>query len=376
MTKNDERFAQFEGLMKQINNDKIFKNEESGEKLLSLLSDRPINVDSVSSGSLVLDQVLGGGIAKGRVIEIYGPESSGKTSIALTAVGNIQKQGGNAVFIDAENALDPRYAARLGVNVQDLAVAQPSSAETALNLVTVLANSGVVDVIVLDSVAALVPKAELEGTMEDNTIGLLARLMSRALKKIVQNANRTKTTVIFLNQVRDKVGGFSPYGPVQTTPGGKALKFFASQRIEIKKIGIIKGEGASKSEAIGTEVRFKIVKNKVAPPFGQGETVLTFNKGINVPAEIIQTGPKYGAITKTSPRTYVETETGEVFATSKAEALKAVETDPELFERLSKAIQKSVVDNLYGTNNDSVDSSDEKIENDSLDKDDPLDEDI
>lgn len=376
MTKNDERFAQFEGLMKQINNDKIFKNEESGEKLLSLLSDRPINVDSVSSGSLVLDQVLGGGIAKGRVIEIYGPESSGKTSIALTAVGNIQKQGGNAVFIDAENALDPRYAARLGVNVQDLAVAQPSSAETALNLVTVLANSGVVDVIVLDSVAALVPKAELEGTMEDNTIGLLARLMSRALKKIVQNANRTKTTVIFLNQVRDKVGGFSPYGPVQTTPGGKALKFFASQRIEIKKIGIIKGEGASKSEAIGTEVRFKIVKNKVAPPFGQGETVLTFNKGINVPAEIIQTGPKYGAITKTSPRTYVETETGEVFATSKAEALKAVETDPELFERLSKAIQKSVVDNLYGTNNDSVDSSDEKIENDSLDEDDPLDEDI
>ena len=343
MTKS-EKMERFDKMLKSINNDKRFASE-SGEKLLAKLSDRPLNVNTIDSGSLVLNQILGGGLAEGRIIEIYGPESSGKTSIALTAVGNVQKKGGTAVFIDTENALDPKYAKKLGVDLDDLAVAQPGNAEQALQLIIDLTNSGVVDVIVLDSVAALVPEAELNGDAGDHTIGLIARLLSKNLRKLVKPANETKTTIIFINQTRDAIGQFSPMGTPQTTTGGKALKFYASQRIEVKKGMPIKGDKAD--EKIGVEVKFKIVKNKVAPPFGTGSSVLSFNKGINVPAEMMEVGPAYGVIDRPNNRTYLEANTGEIIGKSKAEALERLNSDEDLMKRLSEALANKISNNLY-----------------------------
>lgn len=349
MGTSKEKLAQFDALIKSINSNSRYKSDNDGTKILSKLSDQPISVESISSGSMVLDQILGGGLAKGRLIEIYGPESSGKTSIALTAVGNVQKSGGNAVLVDAENAFDPRYATKLGVDIDKLAVAQPNTAEDSLDLVRDLTDSGVVDIIVIDSVASLVPQAELEGDAGDHTIGLLARLMSKQLKKLIGAANRTKTTIIFINQTRDNIGAFSPFGTPQTTPGGKALKFYASQRIEIKKGQQIKGDSPSdKGEIIGNEVKFKIVKNKVAPPFGTGSSVLTYNRGINVPAEMIEVGTKYNVINKPNARKYIESETGEIIGNSKAEALAKLNEDELLLNRLIVAVQKSLYDDLFG----------------------------
>lgn len=344
----NERLSQLEAVLKSINKDSKYK-EDSGDSVIAKLSDKPLNVETISSGSLVLDQILGGGFGKGRLIEIYGPESSGKTSIALTTVGNVQSAGGTAVFIDAENALDPRYAAKLGVKVDELAVSQPSTAEQAMDLIQDLTLSGVVDIIVLDSVAALVPKRELEGDAGDLTVGELARLMSRQLRKLARPAAKNGTTVIFLNQTRDKIGGFSPYGPVKTTPGGNALKFAASQRVEIKKGQPIKSDsGSDKGEIVGNEVKFKIKKNKIAPPFGEGTTVLTYNQGINLPAEIMEVGVAYGVIERPNNRRYVEAETGEIFATSKADALTALRTDKDLFERISAALRSAIDNNIFG----------------------------
>lgn len=337
----------FDELIKGINGSKKYSSNDASGKLLAKLSDKPLNVDTVSSGSMVLDQILGGGLAKGRLIEIYGAESSGKTSIALTALGNVQKNGGTAVFIDAENALDPKYAAKLGVNLDELAVAQPDSAEQALNLMQDLTESGVVDCIVLDSIAALVPQAELDGDAGDHTIGLVARLLSKQLKKLIKPANQTNTTIIFINQTRDAIGSFSPFGTPTTTTGGKAMKFYASQRIEIKRGQQIKSDEAGSKDVIGNEVKFKIVKNKIAPPFGTGVSVLTFNQGINIPAEIMETGVEYGIITKPNSRTYVETSTGEIFGKSRAEALDRLKEDKELLQRLIDAAKASITDDLY-----------------------------
>ena len=358
MTKS-EKMERFDKMLKSINNDKRFASE-SGEKLLAKLSDRPLNVNTIDSGSLVLNQILGGGLAEGRIIEIYGPESSGKTSIALTAVGNVQKKGGTAVFIDTENALDPKYAKKLGVDLDDLAVAQPGNAEQALQLIIDLTNSGVVDVIVLDSVAALVPEAELNGDAGDHTIGLIARLLSKNLRKLVKPANETKTTIIFINQTRDAIGQFSPMGTPQTTTGGKALKFYASQRIEVKKGMPIKGDKAD--EKIGVEVKFKIVKNKVAPPFGTGSSVLSFNKGINVPAEMMEVGPAYGVIDRPNNRTYLEANTGEIIGKSKAEALERLNSDEDLMKRLSEAFANKISNNLYEEADSKANDVEEKEE--------------
>jgi len=345
----NEKQKMFDDLIKGINSSKKYSSNDASGKLLAKLSDKPLNVNTISSGSMVLDEILGGGLAQGRLIEIYGAESSGKTSIALTALGNVQKDGGTAVFIDAENALDPKYAAKLGVNLAELAVAQPDSAEQALNLMQDLIESGVVDIIVLDSIAALVPQAELDGDAGDHTIGLVARLLSKQLKKMIKPANQTNTTVLFINQTRDAIGSFSPFGTPQTTTGGKAMKFYASQRIEIKRGQQVKndsGTGDSK-EIIGNQVKFKIVKNKVAPPFGTGESVLTFNQGINIPAEIMEVGVQYGIVEKPNLRTYVEVETGEVFGKSKAEALDRLKNDEELLNRLIKASKKKITDDLF-----------------------------
>lgn len=356
MTKS-EKMERFDKMLKSINNDKRFASE-SGDKLLAKLSERPLNVNTIDSGSLVLNEILGGGLAEGRIIEIYGPESSGKTSIALTAVGNVQKNGGTAVFIDTENALDPKYAKKLGVDLDDLAVAQPGNAEQALQLIIDLTNSGVVDVIVLDSVAALVPEAELNGDAGDHTIGLIARLLSKNLRKLVKPANETKTTIIFINQTRDAIGQFSPMGTPQTTTGGKALKFYASQRIEVKKGKPVNGDKAD--EKIGVEVRFKIVKNKVAPPFGTGSSVLSFNKGINVPAEMMEVGPIYGVIERPNNRTYLDAETGEVIGKSKAEALDRLQNDAELMKRLSVALAAKISSNLYEEDEKNADTQEVK----------------
>lgn len=252
------------------------------------------NIDVVSTGSLGLDVALGvGGLPKGRVVEIYGPESSGKTTLTLHAVAEVQKQGGTAAFVDAEHALDPQYAARLGVNVDDLLVSQPDTGEQALEITDMLVRSGAVDIVVVDSVAALTPRAEIEGEMGDSHVGLQARLMSQALRKLTGNIKRTNTLVIFINQIRLKIGVM--FGNPETTTGGNALKFYASVRLDIRRIGAIKRG----DEVVGNETRVKVVKNKVAPPFKQTEFDILYNHGISHEGELIELGVKHNIVEKT-----------------------------------------------------------------------------
>jgi recombination protein RecA len=251
------------------------------------------DIDVVSTGSLGLDIALGcGGLPRGRVVEIYGPESSGKTTLTLQVIAEMQKLGGTAAFVDAEHALDPGYAEKLGVNVDDLLVSQPDTGEQALEITDMLVRSGAVDVVVIDSVAALTPKAEIEGDMGDSHMGLQARLMSQALRKLTGNIKRSNTLVIFINQIRMKIGVM--FGSPETTTGGNALKFYASVRLDIRRIGSIKkGE-----EVIGNETRVKVVKNKVAPPFKQAEFEILYGEGISFVGELVDLGVSYGFIQK------------------------------------------------------------------------------
>jgi len=251
------------------------------------------DVEAVSTGSLTLDIALGiGGLPRGRVVEIYGPESSGKTTLALQAVAESQKVGGTAAFVDAEHALDPIYAEKLGVNVEDLLVSQPDTGEQALEITDMLVRSGAVDVVVIDSVAALTPKAEIEGEMGDSHVGLQARLMSQALRKLTANIKRSNTLVIFINQIRLKIGVM--FGSPETTTGGNALKFYASVRLDIRRIGSIKRG----DEVIGNETRVKVVKNKLAPPFRQAEFEILYGEGTSRQGEIIDLGVKENLIAK------------------------------------------------------------------------------
>ncbi len=251
------------------------------------------DIEVVSTGSLALDIALGcGGLPRGRVVEIYGPESSGKTTLTLETIAQMQKLGGTAAFVDAEHALDPSYAEKIGVKVEDLLVSQPDTGEQALEITDMLVRSGAVDIVVVDSVAALTPKAEIEGDMGDSHMGLQARLMSQALRKLTANIKRSNTLVIFINQLRMKIGVM--FGNPETTTGGNALKFYASVRLDIRRTGAIK----KGDEVIGNETRVKVVKNKVAPPFKQAEFEILYGEGISFYGELVDLGVKYGFIQK------------------------------------------------------------------------------
>ena len=266
-----------------------------GKGSVMRMGEKPhVNVDVIPSGSLLLDQAIGiGGYPKGRIIEIFGPESSGKTTLALHAVSEAQKKGGRAAYVDAEHAIDPEYAQHLGVNIDELILSQPDSGEQALEIVDMLAESGAIDVIVVDSVAALVPQQELDGVMSDNQVGLQARLMSKAMRKLAGILSKTNCLVIFINQLREKVGVM--YGNPETTTGGRALKFYASVRIDIRRQDAIK----LGTNIIGNSVRVKIVKNKVAPPFKSCSIDIIYGQGISKEGETVDLGVQFGFIQKT-----------------------------------------------------------------------------
>src|SRR5690348_7785155 len=291
-------------------------------------------IDVVSTGSLGLDVALGvGGLPRGRVVEIYGPESSGKTTLTLQVIANCQRNGGTAAFVDAEHALDPSYAEKLGVNVDDLLVSQPDTGEQALEIADMLVRSNAVDVVVVDSVAALTPKAEIEGEMGDSHVGLHARLMSQALRKLTANIKRSNTLVIFINQIRMKIGVM--FGNPETTTGGNALKFYASVRIDIRRIGSIKkGE-----EVIGNETRVKVVKNKVAPPFKTADFDILYNEGISREGEIIELGVRENMVEKSGAWFAYD---GEKIGQGKDNAREFLKDNPDTAAEIEAKIREAV----------------------------------
>ena len=293
------------------------------------------DVEAVSTGSLGLDVALGiGGLPRGRVVEIYGPESSGKTTLTLQVVAQIQKAGGTAAFVDAEHALDPSYAQKLGVNIDDLLVSQPDTGEQALEITDMLVRSGAVDLVVIDSVAALTPKAEIEGEMGEMQLGLHARLMSQALRKLTGNIKRSNTIVIFINQIRMKIGVM--FGNPETTTGGNALKFYASVRLDIRRIGAIKnGE-----EVVGNQTRVKVVKNKVAPPFREAEFEIMYGQGISRNGELIDIGVAQGLVEKSgSWYSY----NGERIGQGKENARTFLETHPDIANDIDAKLREKLL---------------------------------
>jgi recombination protein RecA len=292
-------------------------------------------IPAISTGSLGLDVALGiGGLPKGRIIEIYGPESSGKTTLTLQVIAEAQRQGGNCAFIDAEHALDPVYAAKLGVNVDQLIVSQPDTGEQALEVTDMLVRSGAVDVLIVDSVAALTPRAEIEGEMGDHHVGLQARLMSQALRKITGNIKNANCLVIFINQIRMKIGVM--FGNPETTTGGNALKFYASVRLDIRRIGAVK-EG---EEVIGSETRVKVVKNKVAPPFKQAEFQILYGSGINRLGEVVDYGVKLGLIDKAGAWYSYQ---GNKIGQGKNNVMKFLQENPAVAQELEQKVRTELL---------------------------------
>ncbi|MGF6907333.1 recombination protein RecA [Fusobacterium sp. PH5-44] len=324
-TLNQEKAKALDLAMKQI------KKDFGDGSIMKLGDNLDMSVETISTGSLNLDAALGvGGVPRGRVVEVYGAESSGKTTIALHILAEAQKTGGIGAFIDAEHALDPQYAKALGVDVDELLISQPDYGEQALEIADMLVRSGAVDVIVIDSVAALVPKVEIDGEMSDQQMGLQARLMSKALRKLTGSLNKSKTTMVFINQIREKIGGFG-FGPQTTTTGGKALKFYSSVRLEVKRIGSVK-QG---DEVIGNETIVKVTKNKVAPPFKEASFQIMYGKGITRISEIFEIALNSDIIAKSGAWfSYGDIRLGQGKENVKAK----LENEKELFTEIEKKV--------------------------------------
>ncbi|WP_423363313.1 recombinase RecA [Mycoplasma sp. P36-A1] len=325
--KNEEN--KLEASLKQI-------KKQYGEGAIMVLGDRAsVNVDAIPSGSLTLDLALGiGGYPKGRIIEIYGPESSGKTTFSLHAIAEVQKKGKKAAFIDAEHAIDPVYAKNLGVDIDELILSQPDSGEQALDIVEILVSSGAIDLVVVDSVAALVPQAELDGEMKDATIGLQARLMSKAMRKLSGIMNKSETTVIFINQLREKVGIM--FGNPETTPGGRALKFYSSVRLEVRRSEAIKNG----TELIGNRTNVKVVKNKVAPPFKTASVDIMYGEGISKTGEMVDVGTDLEIIDKSGAWYSYQ---GEKIGQGRENVKKYLKENPDFANMLSDKIRDKLM---------------------------------
>jgi len=316
---------------------------------------KAVEIETIPTGSLGLDIALGvGGLPRGRVIEIYGPESSGKTTLTLHVIAEAQKKGGVCAFVDAEHALDPIYARKLGVNLEDLLISQPDTGEQALEITDTLVRSGAIDVLVIDSVAALTPRAEIEGEMGDSQPGLQARLMSQALRKLTASISRSNTMVIFINQIRMKIGVM--YGSPETTTGGNALKFYASVRLDIRRIGAIK----DREEVVGNQTRVKVVKNKVAPPFKQVEFDIMYGEGVSKVGELIDLGVKAGVVEKSGAWfSYDSTRLGQ----GRENAKTFLKANPEVAKRIESAIRDNsgvladrILDNVDPSDADAADA--------------------
>lgn len=328
VVKNDKKDALLEDAIKQI-------EKQYGKGSIMKLGERAaVDVDAISSGSIKIDKALGiGGYPKGRIIEIYGPESSGKTTLALHAIAEVQKKGGRAAYIDAENAIDPNYAKNLGVNIDELILSQPDSGEQGLQIAEMLIKSGAIDIIVIDSVAALVPQAELDGEMGDSQVGLQARMMSKAMRKLSGVMNRSECTAIFINQLREKVGIM--FGNPETTPGGRALKFYASVRLDIRRSEAIKNG----TEIIGNKVNVKIVKNKVAPPFKSASIEIMYGEGISYVAELLDLCVDHEIVKKSGAWFSYN---GEKIGQGKEAAKHFIKSNPALMEELSVKLKEKM----------------------------------
>ena len=326
--KNDKKDALLADAIKQI-------EKQYGKGSIMKLGERAaVDVDAISSGSIKIDEALGiGGYPKGRIIEIYGPESSGKTTLALHAIAEVQKKGGRAAYIDAENAIDPNYAKNLGVNIDELILSQPDSGEQGLQIAEMLIKSGAIDIIVVDSVAALVPQAELDGEMGDAQVGLQARVMSKAMRKLSGVMNRSECTAIFINQLREKVGIM--FGNPETTPGGRALKFYASVRLDIRRSEAIKNG----TEIIGNKVNVKVVKNKVAPPFKTASIEIMYGEGISYVAELLDLCVDHEIIRKSGAWFSYQ---GEKIGQGKEAAKNHIKSDPALMEELARLLKEKM----------------------------------
>lgn len=344
----DERKAALDAALK-----KIEKNFGKGS-IMRMGDKADTKISTVSSGSLALDEALGvGGYPRGRIVEVYGPESSGKTTVALHAVAEIQKMGGVAAYIDAENALDPAYATKLGVNIDELLLSQPDTGEQGLEIADALVSSGAIDIVVVDSVAALVPRAEIEGEMGDAHVGLQARLMSQALRKLSGTINKTKTIAIFINQIREKVGVM--FGNPETTPGGRALKFYATIRLEVRRAEQIKNG----TDIIGNRVRIKVVKNKVAPPFKRAEVDIMYGEGISKTGELLDMAVEKDLVNKSgSWYSYGDERIGQ----GRENAKEYLKSHPDAMVELTKKVRQA-----YGI--DPTEPDTEAVDNEQVDLD-------
>lgn len=356
-----EKIVEAEAKKEALSNIMTVIEKQYGKGSIMRLGDQPVvNVDAIPTGSLTLDIALGiGGVPRGRVVEIYGPESSGKTTVALHIVAQAQKMGGEAAFIDAEHALDPTYAKKLGVDVDSLVVAQPDNGEQALEIAEALVRSGALDVVVIDSVAALVPKSEIDGSMGDSHVGLLARLMSQALRKLTAITSRSGTVVIFINQLREKVGVL--YGNPETTPGGRALKYFASVRMDVRRGEAIKNG----TEIVGNKTKVKVVKNKVAPPFKEAEFDILYGEGISSEGNILDVAISFDIIQKSGAWFSYK---GEKLGQGRDNIRKYMVENPDF----TAEIEKQVREKLYsadtaadtGSAENTIVENDQKTEND------------